>query len=349
MKLALIRDVLDVVLDEGTAARDRPMRGAVDPVRAREGGAGPGAGGEPGGGIGNWDGRGGRELLGLTVGAAALAAFLGLASSGVDGVYLDEVLDSDAMHAGRFGLGDACGAALWTVSLYYLSPYQAVLLFLGRLETARPSDWVLRQVGRALHGSDLDDPDFEASRSVYAATWAIFAASGASVALALNVLLGEATWSVSSGIGLGLAAGVYELGRPKRYNLDEKAELDAQWRDFQSFAEARLELAGRCHISEIGRAFRRSNPRYRTPEQLSDKTLRSLVANWAPQAQRSSQGYYRGLSVRKVPLEPPRSGSPGEAGGEAGEGAGAAAVPEVALGGWEGDAGCPPADWRDAS
>ena len=28
MKLALIRDVLDVVLDEGTAARDRPMRGA---------------------------------------------------------------------------------------------------------------------------------------------------------------------------------------------------------------------------------------------------------------------------------------------------------------------------------
>ena len=114
-------------------------------------------------------------------------------------------------------------------------------------------------------------------------------------------------------------------------------------------AEVRLELAGRCHISEIGRAFRRSNPRYRTPEQLSDKTLRSLVANWAPQAQRSSQGYYRGLSVRKVPLEPPRSGSPGEAGGEAGEGAGAAAVPEVALGGWEGDAGCPPADWRDAS
>ena len=315
------------------------MRGAVDPVRARGGAGGSGVDGEPGG-----EGRGGRELLGLTVGAAALAAFLGLAASGVDGVYLDEVLDSEALHAGRFGLGDACGAALWSASLFYLSPYQAVLLFLGRLETERPSDWVLRRVGRALHGTELDDPGFEASRSVYAVTWAVFTASGVSVALVLNLLLGEATWSVSSGIGLGLAACVYELGRPKRYNLDEKAELDAQWRDFQSFAEARLELAGRCHFSDVGRAFRRTHPRYRTPEQLSDKTLRALVANWAPQAQRSSQGYYRGLSVREVPLEPTRSISSRGARGRAGEGAGAASEPELALGGWKGDAGCPPKD-----
>lgn len=338
------------------------MRGAVDPVRRRPGGSGEGGGGDGGEG-----GGAGRELAALTVGAAALAAFLGLAASGIDGVYLDEVLDSEELHAGGFGLGDAFGAALWSVSLYYLSPYQAVLLFLGRLETERPSDWVLRRVGAALYGTSLDDPNFEASGTVYAATWTVFVLSGASVALMLNLLLGEATWSVSSGIGLGLAAAVYELGRPKRYNLDEKAELDAQWRDFQSFAQRRLQLSGRCHFSDISRAFRREFSRYRTKEQISDKTLRALVANWAPGAQRSSQGYYRGLAVRAVPLEAPGAG-PHEAGSESvTEAEGSIAEAEVSLlrgaqenleattrpdalnrsrpstlGGWKGDSGCPP-------
>merc|ERR1711903_38136 len=50
-------------------------------------------------------------------------------------------------------------------------------------------------------------------------------------------------------------------------------------------------------------------------EQISDKTLRALVANWAPGAQRSSQGYYRGLAVRAMPLEAPGA-APHEAGSE---------------------------------
>jgi len=38
---------------------------------------------------------------------------------------------------------------LWAVALYYCSPLQLLLLFLGRFETARPSDRVLRLLGRA--------------------------------------------------------------------------------------------------------------------------------------------------------------------------------------------------------
>lgn len=44
--------------------------------------------------------------------------------------------------------GDAAGGALWAVALYYCSPLQLLLLFLGRFEVERPSDGVLRLLGR---------------------------------------------------------------------------------------------------------------------------------------------------------------------------------------------------------
>ena len=37
---------------------------------------------------------------------------------------------------------------------------------------------------------------------------------------------------MSTGIGACMAAGVYEVGRPKRYSLVEAAEIDSQWLDF---------------------------------------------------------------------------------------------------------------------
>lgn len=45
-------------------------------------------------------------------------------------------------------VGDLAAGLLWAVSLYFCSPLQLLLLFLGRIETERPSDWVLRQLGR---------------------------------------------------------------------------------------------------------------------------------------------------------------------------------------------------------
>lgn len=47
-----------------------------------------------------------------------------------------------------FGVGDLAAAGLWSVALYFCSPLQLLLLFLGRIETERPSDWVLRQLGQ---------------------------------------------------------------------------------------------------------------------------------------------------------------------------------------------------------
>lgn len=44
--------------------------------------------------------------------------------------------------------GDLAAGLLWAVSLYFCSPLQLLLLFLGRIETERPSDLVLRQLGR---------------------------------------------------------------------------------------------------------------------------------------------------------------------------------------------------------
>lgn len=43
---------------------------------------------------------------------------------------------------------------------------------------------------------------------------------------------GDATWSVSTGLGACIAGAVYEVGRPKRYTAEEAAQLDAEWRDF---------------------------------------------------------------------------------------------------------------------
>ena len=44
--------------------------------------------------------------------------------------------------------------------------------------------------------------------------------------------LGDATWSVSSGIGTCAAAGLYEVGRPERLSGQEAETLDAQWQEF---------------------------------------------------------------------------------------------------------------------
>lgn len=62
----------------------------------------------------------------------------------------DVLSDADAWAGvGGFAAGDVLGAALWSLSLYYCSPIQLLLLFLGRIDTDRPSDWVQRQLGLA--------------------------------------------------------------------------------------------------------------------------------------------------------------------------------------------------------
>ncbi len=44
--------------------------------------------------------------------------------------------------------------------------------------------------------------------------------------------LGDATWSVSTGIGSILVSGIYEVGRPDRLGAEEAEELQKIWSDF---------------------------------------------------------------------------------------------------------------------
>ncbi len=140
------------------------------------------------------------------------------------------------------------------------------------------------------------------------ANGALFAAGGVAVAAALSSALGgEATWAVSTGLGAVLAAGVYEVGRPQRLSAAQAVALDAQWTAFRSFADARLARRGRCHVSEVEAAYRRHSPAYRAAaaargaggavNAAGDADLRNFIANWHPGAERSSSGFYKGLSV----------------------------------------------------
>ena len=45
--------------------------------------------------------------------------------------------------------GDTLGAALWSTSLYFCSPWQTLLIFLGRVDTDRPSDWIMSLLAKA--------------------------------------------------------------------------------------------------------------------------------------------------------------------------------------------------------
>lgn len=64
------------------------------------------------------------------------------------------------------------------------------------------------------------------------------------------------------------------------------------------FAERRLQQGGRCHETEIWKAFEAENPALRGDGRIEEKFLRDMVANWYPYAQRTSAGFYKNVSVR---------------------------------------------------
>lgn len=109
----------------------------------------------------------------------------------------------------------------------------------------------------------VDDLGYSAPSWIRGLALSICLAAGFGISLAFSLGLGDATWSVSSGIGACMAAGVYEVGRPKRLSVSEAKELEEQWQDFSGFADQRLQRIGRCHESEIYAAFRRTFAKYR--------------------------------------------------------------------------------------
>ena len=239
---------------------------------------------------------------GAVVGTLALAGLAALLGASDSLVTPDDALFGSG--GASFSPGDVAGAGFWSVSLYYASPVQLLLLFLGRIDVERPSDGTLRLLGLAA-GAPVDAAEYEAPQTLRVANAALFALAGTAVSLSLTAALGgEATWSVSTGLGACLAAGVYEVGRPRRLSGKEQVVLEEEWQQFRAFADARLVRKGRCHISEVDQAYRRHSMAYRrraadeSPVNAAgDQDLRNFIANWAPQAERSSGGFYRNLSI----------------------------------------------------
>jgi len=233
--------------------------------------------------------------------ALGLTLVFGLALKFVDIDFLEDFLYGDGTSGYSDGLssGEVIASSLWAVSLYFTSPVQQLLLFLGRIYTERPSDWVIKKVGE-LAGKDVEGSSYKAPPAVMAATFAIFALSGFTVTKFIDWSCGDSTWSVSTGLGSFVVAGVYELGRPLRLSNEEVNVLEDQFQDFARWADNRLERSGRCHFTEINTAFRTEpgNNRYRTEDGVSNMEVRNMIANWAPTASRTSAGYYKGLSVK---------------------------------------------------
>lgn len=192
--------------------------------------------------------------------------------------------------------GNVAAAAIWSFGLFFKSPLQILLVFLGRTDTERPSDWLLRKSSGVTEETRTWE---EASAPQKAALIAFFTVCGCGVVSGIDALFaGEETWALSAGLGFTMLAFVAELGSPRRYSRAELDVLEAQYDDFVAFADEALERRGRCHGSEVERAFRRRFGKY-TEAVLSDRDLRTMILNWHPNAERTSAGYYKNLSVKE--------------------------------------------------
>ena len=161
--------------------------------------------------------------------------------------------------------GDLTGAGLWATALYFANPWQILLLFLGArtFEVDRPGDDLLRALGRAT-GQNVEAPEYTAPTALRLLSVLAFIAIGTAVSVGVSSSLGgEATWSVSTGLGAVCVAGVVEVGRPKQLTAQEQVALEADWQEFKGWADVHLTRKGRCHVSEVDGAYKRHSAAYR--------------------------------------------------------------------------------------
>jgi hypothetical protein len=206
--------------------------------------------------------------------------------------------------------GDVTGAGLWATALYFANPWQILLLFLGArtFEVDRPGDDLLTAFGRVA-GQNVEAPEYTAPTALRLLTVLAFIGIGTAVSVGVSSSLGgEATWSVSTGLGAVCVAGVVEVGRPKQLTAQEQVALEADWQEFKGWADVHLTRKGRCHVSEVDVAYKRHSVNYRRRRAdasgpggaaAADTLLRDLLSSWAPQASRSSSGFYKGISLAR--------------------------------------------------
>jgi hypothetical protein len=278
-------------------------------------------------------------LVTLGVAANDEAAYFGGAWEGDFGYMGDDFTGNTGVEGlagvlGDVSAGSVIAAAVWSFGLFFKSPLQILLVFLGRTDTERPSDWILRTLGASSRvtdaGSVVEDASEvskrkekepgtrgvrtfeEATPAAQAATLLFFTACGCGVVAGFDwAFAGEDTWGLSAGIGFTMLSFVAELGSPRRFSNAELDILETQYADFLTFAEETLERKGRCHSTEVTRAFkRRFGSKYAlsesrvsasdaTARDLSEKDLYTMILNWHPNAERTSNGYFKNLSLKE--------------------------------------------------
>ena len=80
--------------------------------------------------------------------------------------------------------------------------------------------------------------DFEYPAIIRASAILVFALSGTTVAWILAAALGDATWSVSTGLGSCFLAAIYEAGRPERLTTEQAEEMEAKYQEFGELANS---------------------------------------------------------------------------------------------------------------
>ena len=208
-------------------------------------------------------------LVTLGVAANDEAAYFGGAWEGDFGYMGDDFTGNSGVPSGLAGMfsgvsaGSVIASAVWSFGLFFKSPLQILLVFLGRTDTERPSDWILRALGASTRvtdaGSVVDDDDVkekrkerepgtrgvrtfeEATPAAQAATLLFFTACGCGVVAGFDwAFAGEDTWGLSAGIGFTMLSFVAELGSPQRFSNAELDILETQYADFLTFAEESL-------------------------------------------------------------------------------------------------------------
>ena len=237
-------------------------------------------------------------LVTLAVAANDEAAYFGGAWEG-DFAYMGDDFTGGASPSSLtfFSLspGAALAAVVWAVGLFFKSPLQILLVFLGRTDTERPSDWLLR----VFDGDERVKTFEDASGARRAAIVAFFAACGLGAVAAFDwAFAGEETWGLSAGVGFAMLSLVAELGSPERYTSEELDALEARYADFCAFADESLRRGGRCHSTEIERAFKRSGAG-RGAGEVSEKELYAMILNWHPDCARTANGYFKNLSLKE--------------------------------------------------
>lgn len=109
-----------------------------------------------------------------------------------------------------------------------------------------------------------------------------------------------------------IGGGFFEIGRiasgEKRMTRDELDRAVQLKDEFEDFASKRLVTGGNCHRSDVVKAFRRFNPKYRQADSidypLTDLEIEKLLRAWNQRANdgkadMTSSGFYYGIQINK--------------------------------------------------